>query len=209
MGKSLPAEHPGCARHRRKIRAATAARPDARLSTAAEPEEKSIARRQVPSSPGRRDAPARAAPGWTAPSTPLRAGLGGCPLMSVSIPSTAQHITPISIIEMPMVLRMSTRSRSLFGRPSPRDHIFLQAKQQPKSEESPRRADRCPRNLRRRIIFLPQVSRPPAQTKFPREKETAAPGRFRPAANTYRTCPAGPRRRARIVTMGLEHQHAR
>ena len=60
----------------------------------------------------------------------MRTSRCGLPLTA----STSQHSTPISIIERPMVLRMSTRSRSLSGAQPQAIDIFLQAKQQAEGE---------------------------------------------------------------------------
>ena len=53
----------------------------------------------------------RASPDRTGPFGWLRTGLGGCSHMT----GTIQQRTPVRVMERPMVLRMSTRSRSLLG----------------------------------------------------------------------------------------------
>ena len=75
----------------------------------------------------------------------------------LSIDSTIQHSTPMSIIERPMVLRISTRSRSLSGAQPQAIDVFLQTKEQAEGEDFRAAADGGAGDLRGGKIPAPQL----------------------------------------------------
>ena len=112
------------------------------------------------------------------------------------VASTSQHTTPISIIERPMVLSTSTRSRSLLGAQPQAMRYSCSRKSSPKREDLGAAANGGSGDLRCGKVLAPQFLGHERERDSRKKQETAERETFPPIANTSRTCLGAHRRPA-------------